>query len=142
VKRARFKVLRLANSPSVLVEGGFMSNPREASLLRTEEYRQQVADWIFKGIMAYRKSQDTSPAPSRLSVEKTEKLGKVSASTPELRPIMNLQSVPAFKPKAVGSNTPVSATQNPNATVSASQPDATNGEVRRAIPVAPTKKAE
>jgi hypothetical protein len=119
-----------------------MSNPREASLLRTEEYRQQVADWIFKGIMAYRKSQDTSPAPSRLSVEKTEKLGKVSASTPELRPIMNLQSVPAFKPKAVGSNTPVSVTQNPNATVSASQSDATNGEVRRAIPVAPTKKAE
>jgi N-acetylmuramoyl-L-alanine amidase len=142
VKRARFKVLRLANSPSVLVEGGFMSNPREASLLRTEEYRQQVADWIFKGIMAYRKSQDTSPAPSRLSVEKTEKLGKVSASTPELRPIMNLESVPAFKPKAVSSNTPVSAIQNPNATVSAVKPDATSGEVRRAIPVAPTKKAE
>ena len=145
VKRARFKVLRLANSPSVLVEGGFMSNPREASLLRTEEYRQQVADWIFKGIMAYRKSQETSPAPTRLSVGKSEKTGstaKVSASTPELRPIMNLESVPAFKPKLAPSNVPVSPVQNPPPGVPAAQHDMTNGEVRRAIPVVPTRKVE
>ena len=68
VKRARFKVLRLANSPSVLVEGGFMSNPREASLLRTEEYRQQVAEWIFAGIQAYARSQENPQAAARLQL--------------------------------------------------------------------------
>ena len=70
VKRARFKVLRLANSPSVLVEGGFMSNPREASLLRTEEYRQQVAEWIFAGIQAYARSQENPQAAARLQLAK------------------------------------------------------------------------
>ena len=58
LKRARFKVLRLARAPSVLVEGGFMSNPREAALLKTEAYREQVAQWVFEGIMAYRRSQE------------------------------------------------------------------------------------
>jgi len=70
VKRARFKVLRLANSPSVLVEGGFMSNPREASLMRTEEYRQQVAEWIFAGIQAYARSQENPQAAARLQLAK------------------------------------------------------------------------
>jgi len=142
VKRARFKVLRLANSPSVLVEGGFMSNPREASLLRTEEYRQQVADWIFKGIMAYRKSQDTSPAPSRLSVEKVGKIEKVSPSTPELRPVMNLESVPAFKPKGSSSNSPVATNLAGTNRVTAGQVDPNPSEIRRATPVSPSQKAE
>ena len=137
VKRARFKVLRLAGSPSVLVEGGFMSNPREASLMRTEGYRQQVAEWIFKGVMAYRKSQEMTPSPSRLSIETKE---KTSPSTPQLRPVMNLESVPPFKPKVAVSNPVVSTgtnAQNPNPV---SQTNAVEGEVRRAVPVTPVKK--
>jgi N-acetylmuramoyl-L-alanine amidase len=137
VKRARFKVLRLAGSPSVLVEGGFMSNPREASLMRTEQYRQQVAEWIFKGIMAYRKSQEMTPSPSRLSIETKE---KISPSTPQLRPVMNLESVPPFKPKVTASNPVVSTMtniQNPPPVV---QTNSVDGEVRRAVPVNPVKK--
>jgi N-acetylmuramoyl-L-alanine amidase len=139
LKKARFKVLRLAHAPGVLVEGGFLSNPQEATMLRTEAYRQQVADWIFKGIMAYRKSQEILSGPSRLSVERPE---KVSPSTPELRPVMNLESVPAFRSKETGSNSPVTTTNGTPTTNKANPTDPGEGEVRRAVPVQPIKKVE
>lgn len=91
VKRARFKVLRLARAPSVLVEGGFMSNPREAALLKTEEYRQQVARWIFEGILAYKRSQEAPEESARLKVAVTE--------TPQASPA-KLEGVPDFRSKA------------------------------------------
>ena len=137
VKRARFKVLRLANSPSVLVEGGFMSNPRESSLMRTEAYRQQVAEWIFQGIVAYQKSQETLPSGTRLSVVMTN---KVSSSTPELRPVMNLDSVPPYRPKVASTN-PSVATNQSSGTNPAATAQSIDGEVRRAVPVIPDKKA-
>ena len=139
LKKARFKVLRLAHAPGVLVEGGFLSNPREASLMRTEAYRQQVAEWIFKGIMSYRKSQETMTGPSRLTVEATN---PVAASTPQLRPVMNLETVPGFRGKETGSNRPVSSTHEAMATNLVSPTNSTEGEVRRALPVQPPKKVE
>ena len=98
VKRARFKVLRLARSPSVLVEGGFMSNSRESSLLKTEEYRQQVAEWIFEGILAYRRSQQRPEDAARLklaisSVPETGSTAGIERSVPKL------EEVPNFRPK-------------------------------------------
>jgi hypothetical protein len=114
-----------------------MSNPKEASLMRTEEYRQQVADWIFKGIMAYRKSQEMTPSPSRLSIESKE---KTSSSTQQLRPVMNLESVPPFKPKVVVSNPTVSTMTNTQNSSPVAQTNAVEGEVRRAVPVIPVKK--
>jgi N-acetylmuramoyl-L-alanine amidase len=139
VKKARFKVLRLAHAPGVLVEGGFLSNPQEAGLLRTEAYRQQVADWIFKGIMAYRKSQETLTGPSRLSVQPAE---KTSPNTPELRPVMNLESVPAFRPKETGSNRPMATNHTSPLTNQATPTGSGEGEIRRAVPVQPDKKVE
>lgn len=139
MKKARFKVLRLAHAPGVLVEGGFLSNPQEAGLLRTEAYRQQVADWIFKGIMAYRKSQETLTGPSRLSVQPAE---KTSPNTPELRPVMNLESVPAFRPKETGSNRPMATNHTSPLTNQATPTGSGEGEIRRAVPVQPDKKVE
>jgi hypothetical protein len=98
-----------------------------------------VADWIFKGIMAYRKSQEILSGPSRLSVERPE---KVSPSTPELRPVMNLESVPAFRSKETGSNSPVTTTNGTPTTNKANPTDPGEGEVRRAVPVQPIKKVE
>jgi hypothetical protein len=114
-----------------------MSNPKEASLMRTEEYRQQVADWIFKGVMAYRKSQEMTPSPSRLSIETKE---KSSPSTQQLRPVMNLESVPPFKPKLAASNPVVSTGTNTQNPTSVAQTNVVEGEVRRAVPVIPVKK--
>ena len=105
--------------------------------MRTEEYRQQVAEWIFKGIMAYRKSQEMTPSPSRLSIETKE---KTSPSTPQLRPIMNLESVPPFKPKVAVSNPVVSTMTNTQSPSTVGQTNSVEGEVRRAVPITPAKK--
>jgi len=52
-KEARFYVLRNTLIPSVLVEVGFLTNPREEKLLRTTGYRQKVAVGIAKSVMGY-----------------------------------------------------------------------------------------
>lgn len=39
--------------PAVLIECGFLSNPREEKLLNTEEYQEKIAWAIYIGIMKY-----------------------------------------------------------------------------------------
>ncbi|MBE6862379.1 MAG: cell wall hydrolase [Ruminococcus sp.] len=39
-----------SENPTVMVECGFLSNPQEAELLKTEEYQRKVAFTIFSGI--------------------------------------------------------------------------------------------
>jgi N-acetylmuramoyl-L-alanine amidase len=53
VRRAPFVVLIGANMPSVLAEIGFLSNPKEEALLKKPEYRQKIAEALFKGISRY-----------------------------------------------------------------------------------------
>ena len=52
-KQAGFFVLRNTLIPAVLIEVGFLSNPREAKLLKTGDYRQKVAEGIAAGIIRY-----------------------------------------------------------------------------------------
>jgi len=44
VKKAPFVVLIGANMPSILAEISFVSNPDDAKKLKTNEYRQRIAD--------------------------------------------------------------------------------------------------
>lgn len=53
VKRARWAVLRDIAAPGVLVEVGFVSNPREERLLLDPNYREKIARGIAEGIIAY-----------------------------------------------------------------------------------------
>jgi N-acetylmuramoyl-L-alanine amidase len=53
VKRAPFVVLIGASMPSVLAEIGFLSNSRDESNLNKPEYRQKVAEALFKGLAQY-----------------------------------------------------------------------------------------
>ena len=47
VRRARFEtVLRGQNRPAILVEGGYLSNPREAALIESPDYRQKLAEAV------------------------------------------------------------------------------------------------
>jgi N-acetylmuramoyl-L-alanine amidase len=50
VKRAPFVVLIGAEMPSILAEVGFLSNPREETLLRRPEHRQKLAEALYRGI--------------------------------------------------------------------------------------------
>lgn len=53
VRKANFYVMRCIYMPSILVEVGFITNPAEASLLATDEYRERVADGIVRGIREF-----------------------------------------------------------------------------------------
>ena len=53
VKKAPFIVLIGANMPSILAEISFVSNPTDEKKLRTGDYRQKVADSLFKGVAQY-----------------------------------------------------------------------------------------
>jgi N-acetylmuramoyl-L-alanine amidase len=57
VKRGPFHVLFLSSAPSVLVEVGFLSNPGEATRLRTVRYHELVAEQIARGLARYRKER-------------------------------------------------------------------------------------
>lgn len=53
VQLGNFYVLRNTSMPAVLVEVGFLSNPREAELLSQRWYRLEAARGIFYGIIDY-----------------------------------------------------------------------------------------
>ena len=51
VRRARFlAVLRGQNRPAVLLEGGYMSDPKEARLIATGAFRQKLAQAMAKAL--------------------------------------------------------------------------------------------
>lgn len=53
VEQAGFAVLKAPDIPSVLVETAFISNPEEEDRLRSEQYQDQLADAIMRGIGRY-----------------------------------------------------------------------------------------
>ena len=52
-------LLHNATFPAVLIECGFLSNPDEARALTDENYRQNLANSIFKSIMTYISQNNT-----------------------------------------------------------------------------------
>jgi N-acetylmuramoyl-L-alanine amidase len=60
LRTAGFRVLRLAETPAVLVEIGFLTNPSEEALLRTDAYRRKAAQAIADGLAAYRDSLEAA----------------------------------------------------------------------------------
>jgi N-acetylmuramoyl-L-alanine amidase len=53
VKKAPFIVLIGANMPSILAEISFVSNPGDERRLRTPDYRQRIAESLYRGIAKY-----------------------------------------------------------------------------------------
>ena len=63
VRRARFAVLRDAQMPAILIEGGYMTNPAESKRIYDAAWRRQMAAAIVKGILNYQKlSAPATPA--------------------------------------------------------------------------------
>lgn len=55
VKYARYYVIRNCNLPSVLVEGGFVSNSNERSRMKTAWFRDAIARGIADGVQSFRR---------------------------------------------------------------------------------------
>ena len=60
IKTGPFYVLFLSTMPSILVESGFLTNKKDAKLLRDDIYLDDLAEGIVAGLVRYRK-QATSP---------------------------------------------------------------------------------
>jgi N-acetylmuramoyl-L-alanine amidase len=57
VKKGNFYVIRETTMPAILIEGGFISNLDERSLLKSRDYQEKIARGIADGIDAYFKSR-------------------------------------------------------------------------------------
>ena len=55
IKQAPLRVLMGATMPAVLVEVGFITNPEEERLLRSTDFKNQLAQAIFRGVLKYKK---------------------------------------------------------------------------------------
>jgi N-acetylmuramoyl-L-alanine amidase len=62
VKQAPFLVLIGATMPSVLAEISFITNTKDAALLKTDKYRQQIAESLLSGVIRYQQSLKRAPA--------------------------------------------------------------------------------
>jgi N-acetylmuramoyl-L-alanine amidase len=90
VLRARWAVLRTAQMPAVLIEGGFMSDPKEARKIYSESYRRQLAQAIVDGVLAYKRlverpqsvaaSKKATPSPTRSAKPAPPSAPRVEAS--------------------------------------------------------------
>ena len=87
VSQDPFWVLWRTAMPSVLIEVGFMTNPEDLAVIRTEEGRDGIADNIFKAFCIFKSRYDASlqgeaaeeakpetPAPAPVEEAKTEPL--------------------------------------------------------------------
>jgi N-acetylmuramoyl-L-alanine amidase len=54
-KYARFYVIRNTTLPSILVEGGFVSNAAERDRMKSGWFRESIAQGIVDGIQRYRR---------------------------------------------------------------------------------------
>jgi N-acetylmuramoyl-L-alanine amidase len=87
VKKAPFVVLIGANMPSILAEISFVTNPRDATQLQRPEYRQRVAESLYKGVARYEaglsgvRSQTASQTPAPAARQPPRQILRASVST-------------------------------------------------------------
>lgn len=65
IRSSNFYVVHHTRCPSVLVEGGFISNAFEAQLLATAAYRDLLAQGIVEGLLTYQQGlPEAAPTPT------------------------------------------------------------------------------
>ena len=104
VRRARFLgVLRGQQRPAILVEGGYLSNPREARLIASSAHRQKLAEGIAQALLGREESKVQAMAPIRAGevIRATNDLAQ-SATTGVGNSATNREARPAsWSPEAV-----------------------------------------
>jgi N-acetylmuramoyl-L-alanine amidase len=86
VRRARFPgVLRGQQRPAILIEGGYLSNPREAGLIAEPAYRQQLAEAIARALLP---AGETTTQISRVQeIQGGHERAELPAARPETAPV-------------------------------------------------------
>lgn len=91
VKQAGFVVLKRATMPSILVEAGFLSHPREQKYLISKEGQEEVATSIAYAFSNYKLEQESQ------QIAKTK---KTITPQPEVKDIVSIQPVKPSEEKA------------------------------------------
>jgi N-acetylmuramoyl-L-alanine amidase len=117
IKRARFAVLRLTKIPSVLIEGGFMTERGESRMIAKPEWRAEFARAISIGIESYKALAEKKQKPLLVAdYRRGEKLPTAQA-TPATAQISLLmptrESLSLVAPPPIQSPAP-SASPTPN----------------------------
>jgi N-acetylmuramoyl-L-alanine amidase len=87
VKRARFAVLRGASVPAVLIEGGFMTHPRDARNLHSVEWRERLAEAVAQGIIEYAKLSKERVRPKLLAQFRAEGAAQSAGGPHDFQPL-------------------------------------------------------
>lgn len=82
IKRARFAVLRLTQIPSVLIEGGFMTERGESRMIAKNEWRTDFARAISIGIESYRALAEKKQKPMTVVDYRRQKSPAVEVTPP------------------------------------------------------------
>ena len=99
IKRARFAVLRRTQIPSILVEGGFLSETGDAKRIGDPEWRKQFAEAVCTGIEGYRALVEKKKRPMLLAEYRARAAGEIT--------VVDLASPPSRL------EAPADATSNP-----------------------------
>jgi N-acetylmuramoyl-L-alanine amidase len=78
IKRARFAVLRHTKIPSILVEGGFLSETGDAKQIADAEWRKQFAESICAGIEGYRALVERKQRPMLVAEYRARAAGEIT----------------------------------------------------------------
>ena len=88
VEQARFVVLKSPDIPSILVETGFITNPREEFNLTSPAYQMRLSQAIFEGINRF--FLDSPPHGTRMeAMVDGGKLSMAKADIPRVRPTVS-----------------------------------------------------
>ena len=103
IKRARFAVLRHTNIPSILVEGGFLSETGDARRIADPAWRKQYAEALCTGIEAYRALVEKKQRPMLVAEYRAQAAGEITvvdlaAPPASLQPSPNPGIIPVMNP--------------------------------------------
>ena len=73
VKQAPFYVISRANMPSILIECGFLTNPKEEDFLHSKEGQDYLASAIFRAFRTYKESVESVLLEKKSAVIELEK---------------------------------------------------------------------
>jgi N-acetylmuramoyl-L-alanine amidase len=113
IKRARFAVLRQTKIPSILVEGGFLSETGDSKRVADPAWRKQLAESLSVGIENYRNLVEKKQRPMLVAEFRARAAGEITVvdlasppsrldqppsqvSNPPLIPVVN--SIPPLAP--------------------------------------------
>ncbi|PYI93281.1 MAG: hypothetical protein DME97_05960 [Verrucomicrobia bacterium] len=107
IKRARFAVLRRTNIPSILVEGGFLSEAGDSKRIADPAWRKQLAESLSIGIENYRALVEKKQRPMLVAEYRAQAAGEITvvdlavpparlepSSNPALIPVTNPAPTP------------------------------------------------